>query len=132
MVKCGVVFTRLLLDCPTPTQVGSAQFSLPSPPVEVVIFPLCISPTVLSGGGAICPIAGSDFVVLSREDDVSCSHGGVANSLGWNQIISSMGLAGRSPRYCVHVLGQVQDIPDVCRTSCAVLWFMFLHFRLPW
>jgi hypothetical protein len=35
--------------------------------------------------------------------------------------------AGRSPRFCVLELWQVQDIPDAYRTHSAVLCIVFMH-----
>jgi hypothetical protein len=44
----------------------------------------------------------------------------VADSLGWKQVLSSTVLTSRSPRFCVHLFWQVQDIPDAFWTHSTV------------
>jgi hypothetical protein len=64
----------------------------------------------------------------SRAGDVSHSPGRVADSLQWNWVSSCRAQIGRSLKFCVHAIWQVQDISDAWSIHSAVLCITSLLF----
>jgi hypothetical protein len=56
--------------------------------------------------------------------------GRVEDSLGWNWVSSGRAQVGRSLKFCVFVIWQVQDILDSCSTRSAVLYIESLLFSI--
>jgi hypothetical protein len=83
VVECGVVFTRVQLGCPAPTQAGSAQPFAPPPPGRGEILPPFIWPPVLSRGYNL-PTSCAGLYGSLQSRCVSHSPGRVAYSFGWN------------------------------------------------
>jgi hypothetical protein len=79
-------------------------------------------------GGLICPPAALDNMAPSRAGDVSHSPGRVADSLQWNWVSSCRAQIGRSLKFCVHAIWQVQDISDAWSIHSAVLCITSLLF----
>lgn len=110
--------TTAVSPCPHTGQISSVFCSTSSGKGE--LFPSFIGLPVLSSGGANCPPTGLDSEVTSRAEVVLCSPGGIADSLGWNLVSSRTTQVGRSLRFCVCELWQVQDITDTCSSLCCI------------
>jgi hypothetical protein len=62
-------------------------------------------------GGCNLPTSCTGLCGFLDVGDLSCSPGGVADSLQWNWVIFGRAQVAWSPRFCVHII-QVQVVAD--------------------